>query len=130
MDRIKCTAQGESWRAFRHQNGKTLVRCLRVTSGEWIAHAPLDVALNKDALAQGQEWGHALVTALATLDVDQMMESIQSHDPLSWHCHCYQTMPAVQCNGCFPGPLRNPSPNPTQIPVLTTTWICSRSSRI
>ena len=114
MDQIRNTQHAEAWRIFRHRNGRSLVRTVRIRTGEPIGHHPLGVYVDRENLAQGQDLGHGLVTALATLDVNQTILSIQRHDPLSWHCPAHNASPPWTNASCWdpppPVPLRECSP--------------------
>ena len=80
LEQVDRSRHRDSWRAFQRQNGRSLVRTLHVDRGELVCDVPLTVhGLDIETLAQGQELGHALVTALATLDVNHMLQSIQTH---------------------------------------------------
>ena len=81
-----------------------------------ICEHPLYGNMDREKLAQGQDLGHALVTALATLDVDETVASMQRHDPLSWHCPVRCSLPpwkdTSQVVNVLPQPEREPSPSP------------------
>ena len=110
-EQIKHTTQAEAWRVFRHHNGRSLVCVMRIQPGEPICDVPLCLTVEREHLARGQHLGHALVTALATLDVDETVGSIQEHDPLSWHSQCRISVPHWPPNGTdMPQPKRDPSP--------------------
>ena len=77
LEDIESTTEREAWRVFRQKNGRTVVRQFRVHPGEPLCHSPLGLCVDREQLAQGQDLGHALVTALATLDVDDTITSIR-----------------------------------------------------
>ena len=77
LDQIEQSPQREAWRVFRHRNGRSVVQSFRVCPGERLCEEPLGVNINRWGLAQGQELGHTLLSSLATLELDDVLSSIQ-----------------------------------------------------
>ena len=61
----------------------------------------LDVGKSFDSsgtAVNGGDPGQALLLELTRLDVNHIFQSIQKHDPLSWHCPKVQQPPSIQGN--------------------------------
>jgi hypothetical protein len=68
-------------------NQDALPSAIRVRMGESLVAAPLTVGVDRAGLeAAAALDGDVLLAVLARLDVDHVFESLQTHDPLSWHC--------------------------------------------
>ena len=77
LESIESSQQREAWRVFRQINGRSVVQTFRVEKGEAICDTPFGLEINRWALAQGQDTGHTLLSALGTLNIDDIITGIQ-----------------------------------------------------
>ena len=47
-EQIKHTTQAEAWRVFRHRNGQSLVRVMRILPGEAICEVPMCLTVERE----------------------------------------------------------------------------------
>ena len=81
------TADSIAWHCFWERNRVSVVAQMRVDVGEPLAPTPLALSVDRAVLKHiAEDQGDALIAALARLDFNHVMTTVQPHDPLSWHC--------------------------------------------